>query len=65
MNNHRRYHDHAWAISEHCLSIFEPLLREEEKGDARRELYEAIKQGLVIYDLMRERELARLRPSKN
>jgi hypothetical protein len=60
-------HDTAYALAIHLVSIFEPLLREEEKCDAFRECYDAALAALEAFEIQTERERTRLHPvpSKN
>jgi hypothetical protein len=51
----------------HLVSVFEPLLRHEEKQDAFNECYAAAKAGLECFVLLYERQRRRPYPlpSKN
>jgi hypothetical protein len=58
-------HDVAWNVSLHILEVFSPLLRDEEKRGAFREVYERVKDGLAAYDKETKDLLHRLRPLSN
>jgi hypothetical protein len=56
----RMIHDHAYAIAMHLVSVFESLLRDDERRDAFDECYNAAKAGLECYELMANRTRKRL-----
>ncbi len=58
-------HDVAWKVSLHILEVLSPLLRDEEKRDAFREVYERVKAGLLAYDQETKNLFRRLRPLGN
>lgn len=60
MNQHRLIHDTAFALAMHLVSVFEPLLRPEERRQAFWECYEAAKAGLEAFCIQTDRELIRL-----
>jgi hypothetical protein len=61
----RLMHDCAYAASFHIVEIFAPLLGEEEQTDGFREVYSRLIAALECYEVHREREQHRLRPSQN
>jgi len=59
-------HDPAWVGALHILSIFKPLLREEEKSDAFLEVYRVMKATLESHDRISSRAWRkRLEPGSN
>ena len=58
-------HDAARVIAASILEVFEPLLRDEEKRDAFAEVYERAKAGIESYDILKNRQEMRLKPSLN
>jgi hypothetical protein len=62
----RDIHDTSFALGMHLVSVFGPLLREEEKKAAFDECYEAAKAALEAFVILQERKHQRLYPmSKN
>ncbi len=59
--------NHAYAIALHVVSVFEPMFaREEERSEAFRECFNAVKAGLETYEMLMERMQTRIcRPSTN
>ncbi len=51
----RLQHDSAYAIATHVLTVFENLLRDEEKRDAFCEVYDAAMAWLEAYELLADR----------
>ncbi len=54
-------HDACWATAISVVEVFSSLLREEEKAEAVREVYDRIKAGLECYEIKAERMRQRLR----
>jgi hypothetical protein len=53
-------HDHAWQIAAAVVEVFASLLRDEEKVDAFREVYQCVRQGLEKYEERADRLRRRL-----
>jgi hypothetical protein len=66
MRSQRLIHDTAYALACHICSVFENLLRPEERRDAFSECYDAAKAALEAFCIHQAREDKRLcRPSNN
>ena len=52
-------------MSKAIISLFQPLLRQEEVGDAIDEVYAAVRAGLTAYDSARAHIQLRLKPMNN
>ena len=65
MDNQRLIHDAAVAMTAALIEIFGPVLRDEERNDAMQEMYHVCKTGIESYVIQRNRELARMNPSRN
>jgi hypothetical protein len=61
----RLIHDTAWAAALSIMQCIENCLRPEERNDAFDEIYQRVRAGIECYDQMAQREVARLRPSRN
>lgn len=59
------HHDAAVAMTKAIVEIFQPLLRQEEVGDAIDEVYAAVRAGLTGYDAARAHIQHRLKPMNN
>jgi hypothetical protein len=53
-------HDQAWKIAASVVEVFAPLIRDKEKVDAFREVYERVRQGLEKYEERADRMRRRL-----
>ena len=58
-------HECAVNMAETIVSIFCGLLRPEEFQDAMDEVYDAVRAGLLCYELKRDPISERLKPSTN
>jgi hypothetical protein len=58
--NQRLIHDVAYTTARHLLQAVENSLRDEEKRDAFEVFYRAVKAGLEMYEVQRDRMLERL-----
>jgi hypothetical protein len=53
-------HDEGWKLTASVIEVFAPLLREEEKAEAFREVYERVRRGLEKYEERASRRRRRL-----
>ena len=65
MDTARLQHDCAFAMATALLEIIGPCLRDEERNDAFWEFYRVTRTGIESYVIQRNRELARLNPTRN
>jgi len=65
MDSARLQHECAVAMAAALMERFGSVLRDEEWSDALREMYHVCKTGIESYVTQRNRELAKLNPSRN
>jgi len=65
MINHRLLNESAFLMAKAMLAIIQNCLRPEEHGDAVEAFYEVCRDGLLNYEVKRDRMEQRLRPSVN
>lgn len=58
-------HDWAFVATQEIMKIITPVVMPSEFGDVFRAVYEAMKDSLEAYEMMKAREARRLRPSRN
>ncbi len=61
----RLQYDTAFALAATLLEIVENCIRPEERRDAFEEFYRACKGAFERYEIIKNREYSRLRPSRN
>lgn len=60
----RLIHDASFAAAARAVELF-PYLRPEERAEAFAALYDIVSAAIESFDIMREREEIRVRPSQN
>ena len=63
--NQRLIHDTAIAMAQALVDLLGPCIREDERRDARDELYCVCKAGLEAFCLHQDRMQQRLKPTRN
>ncbi len=62
MSNQRLEHDTAADLATDLVTVFQNVLRDEEKRDAWQECYQAARAALSKFCLLSEQEWRRLHP---